>query len=208
MPEAPRVTRDSVLALPNLPIQGERPVADPTPAVDPASPSLMRTGLTVIWSFIVASVIWIRVSSFYNEGTVAATNVFLPDGLWLEVFGGSISINAMTNGAIDQQFITSLTLQSGLLIVLALVMGTPWRSLLWRAVAAGYVAACFFLIQIIGMSVFALMLRRAFHGEAGYNDVQIGFAIFWALTPMAIGGAWAYRFWLPAFRARSTTFDM
>jgi hypothetical protein len=165
------------------------------------APSLLRTGLTVIWSFIVASVAWMRVSSFYNEGAVAATNVFLPNDLWLEVFGSSIAIKTLNAGVVEQDFITSLTLHSGFLVVLALVAGTPWRSWLWRGMAGVYVAACFFLIQIIGMAIFAVMLRRAFHGEVGYNEVQIGFAIFWALTPLAIGGAWAYRFWLPAFRA-------
>lgn len=165
-------------------------------------PSLLRTGLTVIWSFIVASVVWIRVSGFYNEGTVAASNVFLPGELWLEVFSSSITINTVINDVTQRASITSLTLHSGLLIVLALVLGTPWRSLLWRALAATYVAACFFLIQVVGMVVYALMIRRFFSGETSYNDVQIGFAIFWALTPMAIGGAWAYRFWLPAFRTR------
>ncbi|MDA0799255.1 MAG: hypothetical protein O2884_11375 [Chloroflexi bacterium] len=169
----------------------------------PEAPSLLRTGFTVIWAFIVASVAWLRVSSFYSDGTVAATNVFLPDGLWLEWLGGTITINAVVEGATYRQGVHALALHSGLLIVVALVAGTPWRSLTWRALAAGYVAACFFLIQVIGMAVYVLLLRRSVDGGVLANDVEIGFAIFWALTPMGIGGWWAYRFWLPAFRIRT-----
>jgi hypothetical protein len=53
------------------------------------------------------------------------------------------------------------------------------------------------------MAVYALLLRRSMDGGVLANDVEIGFAIFWALTPMGIGGWWAYRFWLPAFRIRT-----
>jgi hypothetical protein len=168
----------------------------------PKAPSLLRAGLTVILAYTVASVIWwLRLSWFYTSGTVAATNVFLPAGLWLEALGGTISISAVVEGVPYRQGVHALALQSGLLIVVALVAGTPWRSLTWRALAAGYVAACFFLVQVIGMAVYALMLRRSVDGGVLANDVEIGFAIFWALTPMGIGGWWAYRFWLPAFRA-------
>ena len=171
----------------------------------PEAPSLLRTGFVVIWSFIVASLAWVRVSSFYNEGAAATVNVLLPDHLWLEVLGRSITINAVAEGSTYRQGVDSLVLHSGLLIVIALVAGTPWHSLTWRALASVYVAACFFLVQVIGMVIFALMLRRSIDGGVLENDVQIGFAIFWALTPLVIGGGWAYRFWLPAFGVRSGT---
>ena len=34
------------------------------------------------------------------------------------------------------------------------------------------------------MAVYALLLRRSMDGGVLANDVEIGFAIFWALTPM------------------------
>jgi hypothetical protein len=168
----------------------------------PEAPSLLRTGLTVIWSFIVASVIWARTSSFYNEGTAAAANVFLPRDVWLDVFGRSLQISVVTETAPAVLGVNPLALHSGLLVVVALVAGTPWRSVTWRLVAGAYMAACFFLVQVIGMAIYALMLRQSVDGGVLVDDVRIGFAIFWGLTPMVIGGAWAYRFWLPAFRVQ------
>jgi hypothetical protein len=167
----------------------------------PQAPSLGRTSFVVIWSFVVVSVIWTRLRTFYHDSIVAATNVLLPADLWLETRGAStLTVNHFADGETYRHGIDSLVLHSGLLIVLALVAGTPARSWLWRLIAAGYVSACFFLVQLGGMTVFAVMLRNSLSGSVLANDVQIGFAIFWALTPLAIGGAWAYRFWLPPFR--------
>ena len=167
----------------------------------PQAPSLGRTSFVVIWSFIVVSVVWTRLGTFYNDAMVAAANVQLPANLWLETRGGStLTVNHVADGEFYRHGIDSLVLHSGLLIVLALVAGTPVRSWLWRLIAAGYVSACFFLIQLVGMVVFAVMLRNSLSDAVLANDVRIGFAIFWALTPLGIGGAWAYRFWLPPFR--------
>ena len=163
-------------------------------------PSLLRTGLVVGWAFVIVSLAWVWVSSLYNDAIVAGANALLPSGLSLRTLGGTIIIDMTVDGQEFRHGIDSLVLHSGLLIVLALVAGTPARSGQWRAYAGGYVAACFFLLQVIAMAIFALMLRRSINGLAVGSDVQIGFAIFWALTPLAIGAAWAYRFWLPAFR--------
>jgi hypothetical protein len=91
-------------------------------------------------------------------------------------------------------------LHSGLIIVLALLAGTPQRSWIWRGGAAGIVVVLFYVLQVTGMVVYAVMLRRVIAGENLLGDVQIGFAIFWGLMPLGVGGLVAYRFWLPVFR--------
>lgn len=165
-----------------------------------APPSLARTGLTVIWTFIVASVVWTRVSGFYNDAIAFVANLLLPGDLWLDAFARTIRIEHVANGETYRQSVDSLVLHSGLLIVVALVAGTPWRTARWRATAAACMAAGFFLLQVAGVAVFALMLKRSLLGGVTTDEVNVGFAIFWALTPLLAGGVWGYRYWLPPFR--------
>lgn len=166
-------------------------------------PSLLRAAVTVLGTFVAVSVLWVRISPLYNDAIAAAANVLLlPDDLWLESFARSIVVRHMLDGEAYRESINALVLHSGLLVIVALVSGTPWRSLRWRALAACYVAACFFLVQIVGLAVYALLLRGSLQGGVASPDVNVGFAIFWALTPIAVGGAWGYRFWLPAIRPR------
>src|SRR5665811_18452 len=163
-------------------------------------PSLLRTGLIVLWTFVVASLVWTRFSSFYIDGIATAGNVLLPGGVWLDALAQSIVVRSVVDGETYREPINSLVLHSGLLIVVALVVGTPCRSLRWRLLAAACTGACFFLVQVAGVTEYALMLDRSLSGATDANDVSVGFAIFWALTPMIAGGAWTYRYWLPAFR--------
>jgi hypothetical protein len=165
----------------------------------PQGPSLVRLGLVVGWSFIVLSVVWLRFAPTYNEALVSSANVFLPGDLWLAGFGDVIRVTHLAGGQEYRQDIDALVLHSGLLIVLALIAGTPSRSWLWRLFAGAMITGLFFLIQVVAMAVFATMLKRSLGPEVLEGDVQIAFAIFWALTPLSVGVAWAYRFWLPAF---------
>ena len=58
-------------------------------------------------------------------------------------------------------------------------------------------AAGLFALQTSAITLLAFALRSAAGGGLALGDVLAGFAIFWALSPLVIGGAWAYRFWLP-----------
>ena len=167
----------------------------------PNESSLLRTGLTAWVAFIVLSVAWLLLGGLYTDGIVWGANGLLPSDLWLSRLGGTLSVRHVAGGEDYAHTIDSLVLHSGLLIVVALVAGTPERSWGWRTGAGVFIAAGFFLLQVVGMAVFAFMLRRTLTGAVLPGDVQIGFAIFWALTPLIVGGGFAYAFWLPVFRA-------
>ncbi|MCH8848636.1 MAG: hypothetical protein IIC32_06655 [Chloroflexi bacterium] len=160
-------------------------------------PSLLRTGLAAAWSLGVAAVVWLRVSPLYEGWLVAAGNAVLPGDLRLERIGASIMVGS---GDAYLHAIDTLVLHSGIVAVLAVVAATPARSWRWRATAVLAVVGGLFALQVAGVSAFALALRSAAGGGVAPGDAFIGFAIFWALTPLVVGGAWAHRFWLGSFR--------
>ncbi len=163
----------------------------------PARPSLARTGLAAAWSLVVAAVVWLRIGPLYEAWLVAGGNAVLPGELRLEHIGASIMVG---DGQAYLHTIDTLVLHSGLVAVLALVAATPARSWLWRGTAALAVIGGLFALQVAALAAFALALRSAVDGGVAAGDAFIGFAIFWALTPLVVGGAWAYRFWLGSFR--------
>ena len=170
-------------------------------------PSLLRAGLIVGWSFIFLSVVWMRIADVYNGAIVSGANAFLPSDLWLSEFAGSLTVNHVAGGQEYRHGFDSLVLHSGLLIVLALVAGTPARGVAWRIAAGVFIAGNFFLVQVAALAIFALALKSSLSGTVLGGDVQIGFAIFWGLTPLIVGGALAYLFWLPLFRVPPRPLD-
>ena len=163
-------------------------------------PSLLHTGLILTWSFVVIGAVWLRLSPFYDGLLAPAANAFLPAVLWLEDSGGTMVIHHAADGQHYGHAFDTLVLHSGLVIVLALVAATPGRSWPWRTVAGGSVIGGFFALQAAAMVAVAQALKSSVSGGLQAGDVWVGFAIFWALTPLAIGGAWVYRFWMPAMR--------
>ena len=163
-------------------------------------PSLARSALVAAWSFVVAAVVWLRISPLYEGWLVAGGNAILPGDLRLEGIGSSIGILLVAGGPSYLHSIDTLVLHSGIVAVLALVAATPARSWRWRATALVAVTGAFFAVQVAAVAAFALALRSAAGGGVPAGDALIGFAIFWALTPLLVGGAWAYRFWLVSFR--------
>ena len=163
-------------------------------------PSLLRSGLTAAWSLIVAAVVWLRISPIYEGWLVAAGNAILPGDLRLESIGASIMVRHSGPGNPYLHTIDTLVLHSGIVAVLALVAATPARSWRWRGAAVAAVLGGFFALQTAAVAAFALALRSAAGGGLAAGDALIGFAIFWALTPLVVGGAWAHRFWLASFR--------
>ena len=161
---------------------------------------LLGAGLIAAWSLIVIGVVWLRLSPLYEAWLVGGANILLPDDLWLGDFGPAITFNHASDGQSFRHGIDPLVLHSGMVIVLALVAATPGRSIRWRAQAAVAVAGGLFALQVAALAVFAFALRSSVSGGLLAGDALIGFAMFWASTPLVIGGAWAYRFWLPAFR--------
>jgi hypothetical protein len=163
-------------------------------------PNLLRAAALTGVGFLAISLVWLRFSSIYDSAIVSGANALLPADLWLSRFGGTLTVRIVADTKEYGLAVDALMLHSGLIIVLALVAGTPRRSWTWRGGAAGIVVVLFYVLQVTGMAVYAVTLRSVLVGENLLGDVQIGFAIFWGLTPLVVGGLVTYRFWLPVFR--------
>ena len=101
-------------------------------------------------------------------------------------------------------------LHFGLILVIALMAATPRMPLLGLAAWLVGVTGLFLVIHIAGLSLLAWALWWAFQESTSIMDtgqVFATFAIFWALAPAIIGGAWCYRNWLPALRPSAPVVD-
>jgi hypothetical protein len=171
------------------------------------APSLLRTGLATGWSFAILSLALVRLGWYYDGALATTASALLPDGTWLERFGGTLVVYHTVGDGVIKHATDSLMLHSGVVIILALVAGTPGRSWLWRLAAGIVLGGAHFLFQAAGMAVFATMLVRTLDGTVLVGDALIGFAIFWALTPLVVGALWTWRFWLPALVLRPLHVD-
>ena len=80
------------------------------------------------------------------------------------------------------------------------------RLVAWLVAATGL----FLVIHIAGFSLLVWALWWALRNNTSIMDtgqVFAAFAIFWALVPAIIGGAWCYRYWLPALRPGAPVVD-
>ena len=162
--------------------------------------SLLRIGLAAGLSFVVAGVVWYRLGPLYDGSLASVATALLPADLWLEDSRRTLVIFHQADARLYRQAIDTLVLHSGVVIVLALVASTPNRAWPWLTSAVLSVTGGFFVLHVMALTIFALALRSSVSGGLLAGDVLIGFAIFWGLTPVVLGGAWAYRFWLPFFR--------
>ena len=162
-------------------------------------PSLLRVGLAAGLGFIVAGAVWYRLGPFYDAWLASAATALLPADLWLEDSRRTLVIVYQGDAQPYRQAIDTLVLHSGVVIVLALVASTPNRSWRWLTAAGLAVTVGFFSLHVVALTIFGLALRASVSGGLLAGDALIGFAIFWGLTPVVLGGAWAYWFWLPVF---------
>ena len=168
-----------------------------------ATPSLLRSTLNVAWIFVVLGAAWIFASSRYDNSLIALAGALSPDRATVEHLGSSIAITLNDSAGRPDFLFSTVTLHSGLLVVLSLVLATPMRSVSWRVRMAAMALGGVFLVHALAVGLLAWALLRSAEGAWLLGDVLIGFAIFWGVAPALLGGFWVYRYWLPAFRARA-----
>jgi hypothetical protein len=95
---------------------------------------------------------------------------------------------------------SGLTLQGGLLLVAALVTATPAMAWKHRAIGLAAVVTGFFLLHVVTMAFLAWALEWSVTGRA-VNVYSVGPVVptVYVALPALVGGAWCWRYWLPAF---------
>ena len=139
----------------------------------------------------------------YNGLVASAADAFSPSGIGVSATNEWFHLNFLDGVTGTGLNLHGFMLHFGLILVLALMVATPGMSLIKLAAWLMATSGLFLVIHIAGLSLLVWALRWAFQDNAPIMDtgqVFASFAIFWALVPAIIGGAWCYRYWLPILR--------
>jgi hypothetical protein len=165
-----------------------------------ASGSLLSAVVKALWVFLILGAAWVWIAPLYDSLLAGASNWFLPDGLTLSASGLFMRLEYVGEPRNARLQFESFALHTGLLVLLALVLTTPSRKMVWRLAAAAAALAGVFILHLMGMTGFSRSLLSTLQSGGGSADALLGFAVFWGVTPAAFGLLWVYRAWLPALR--------
>ncbi len=158
-----------------------------------------RTLATVV----IGASVWPFVADAYDGMVVRLAHGFLPTDIVARAGESRIYLDFLdgVNGA--GLGVDGYLLAFGLILASALVLSTPGLGLV-RAVAwESGILALFLAVHVAGLTLFVWGLHAATQGqsEVTMGQVMTAFAVFWALLPAVVGGAWCYWRWLPALRS-------
>ena len=153
---------------------------------------------------IVASV-WPFIGDHYDGLVARAATTLLQDGLTLRAVNGRFVLDTTVGGA--GLGIHGDVLHFGLILTMALISATPNIGIIRIAAWLGGAAVLFLTLHVVGLAVlFSQVWGAIEQGDNGtsFGGAMTGFAIFWALAPAVLAGAWCYRYWLPYLRGRGS----
>ncbi len=151
---------------------------------------------------VIAASLWPFAADAYDGLVVRLAGGFLPADIMARAGEGRIYVDFLGGEKGVGLGIHGFVLHFGLILVAALAVTTPGLGLV-RAVAwvAG-VLGLFFAVHVAGVALFVWGIHTATQEDGGVTvgQVMTAFAVFWALLPAVLGGAWCYWRWLPALR--------
>lgn len=169
-----------------------------------ANRNLLPAVAKTLWVFLVLGAAWVWIAPLYDSTLAGASNWFLPEGLTFSASGLFMRLEYVGEPHDATLQFESLALHTGLLVLLALVLTTPGRQMVWRLAATAMALTGVFVLHVIGLTAFARSLLNTLQSGGGSVDALLGFAVFWGVTPAAFGVLWVYKTWLPALRPEQT----
>ncbi len=166
-------------------------------------PSYLLLAVRALALVVIAASVSPFLTGPYNRLVASSADAFSPGGIGVSAANGwfhLVFLDGVTGTGLN---LHGFMLHFGLILVLALMAATPRMSLARLAAWLVGAAGLFLVIHIAGLSLLVWALWWAFQDNTSIMDtgqVFAAFAIFWALVPAIIGGAWCYRYWLPALR--------
>ena len=153
---------------------------------------------------VIAASVWPFLDNPYNGFVARMIGGLAPEEIGVRAAYGRFYLDFLSEASGTGLNIHGFVLHFGPILVLALIAATPSLGLIRLAVSLAGAAALFVVLHVVGLLLFVWGLWWALQDDgAGVTTggVMAAFAIFWALLPAVIGGAWCYRYWLPFFRS-------
>ncbi len=151
---------------------------------------------------VIAASLWPFVADAYDGMVVRLAGGFLPSDIVARAGEGRIYLDFLGGEKGAGLGVQGYVLHFGLILTAALVVTTPGlglvRAVAWMAAVLGL----FLAMHVAGLALFVWGIHVATQEDGGvaFGQVMTAFAVFWALLPAVIGGAWCYWRWLPALR--------
>ncbi|MEC8890330.1 MAG: hypothetical protein VX426_01185 [Chloroflexota bacterium] len=134
----------------------------------------------------------------FNLILIKAASPFIPVGSTLRTFGTYIEISSTRSGATSPLYLDSLTLYSGTILMITVVLSAVGLRLRERLVSLGILTSLGLVIQLVGIVLLSEGIEAAsdmgnpgFSGSRPFNVFSVG----WSLVPAIITAVWCYLFW-------------
>lgn len=151
---------------------------------------------------VIAASLWPFAADAYDALVVRLAGGFLPADIVARAGEGRIYLDILGVEEGVGLSVHGYLLHFGLILAAALVGTTPGMSVV-RSVAWTAGGLTLFLgIHVVGVALFVWGVHAATREDGGVTigQVMAGFAVFWALLPAVLGGAWCYWRRLPALK--------
>ncbi len=173
-------------------------------------PSYVSLAVRALALVVIAASVSPFLTGPYNGLVASSADAFSPGGISVTAANGWFHLDFLDGVVGTGLNLHGFMLHFGLILVLALMAATPRMSLVRLAAWLAGAVGLFLVIHMAGLSLLVWSLWWAFQDNTSIMDtgqVFAAFAIFWALVPAIIGGAWCYRYWLPALRPGARVVD-
>lgn len=147
------------------------------------------------------AVLWPLAAEGYDGLVVRLALV--PRGIVLRATEDQVRVEFLGQAPVAWLNIHGFIMHFGLILVLALVAATPGLALPRLALGVAATAVLAPVAHALGLTAWLWALSAALGAGASlatFERLMTGFAVFWGVVPIVVGGVWCYRFWLPALR--------
>ncbi len=153
---------------------------------------------------VIAAAVWPFLADAYDGLVAGAAGAFAPEEIELRAANGWVCLDFLSEASGTGLNVHGFVLHFGLILALALVAATPSFNLAKLTLGLVGTAGLFLALHVVGLLLFVWGIWWAIQGEGlgvTTGGIMAAFAIFWALLPAVIGGAWCYQYWLPALKS-------
>lgn len=157
-------------------------------------------------ALIILAVVWPFVAATHARLLAAVAEVVTGDIASITATGWRLMIQPQDTTAQASVSIHNFTLQSGVLLIAAVVVTTPGWNIPKRIVGLGITLTLALLVQGAVLGIFARQYTEALADESARNSLLAGLTAFWSMLPLIVAGLWCLWRWRPLLPlARTST---
>ena len=144
--------------------------------------------------FLLIGIAFFPIIDIYNKILIDMSHFFISESVSLRNFGSDIEISTSSPTSLSPMYLDSLTLYSGMIIALSVVLAAVGITLINRMISLVVIFSLCLFFQVVGISYVASSLNLG-------QEPNL-FSVGWTLLPAFIVSIWAYIFWISKLKKR------